>query len=34
VEKQSYDGTLSVFLRSNESERRLAERNVTVEVTG
>lgn len=34
VEKQTYDGAVTVFLRSNESERRLAERNVTVEVTG
>lgn len=34
VENRSYDGTVTVFLRSNESERRLAERNVTVEVTG
>lgn len=34
VENRSYGGTVSVFLRSNRTERRLAERNVTVEVTG
>lgn len=33
VENHSYQGQLFVFLRSNGTERRLAERNITVEVT-
>lgn len=30
----SYNGTLAVYLRSNQTERTVADRNVTVEVTG
>lgn len=33
VENETYDGQLSVFLRSSESERQLATRNITVGVS-